>query len=311
MHVVPRLVLFILIPAMAGPVDSAEVFRDLDLSGGLKLSNVSSSMRPLEVGTVLKTSGGQGQEWRLAQWGTHFNLADAGERELPGGTRIIRNGGKKVTVLPGGLGGEGVTLEVNGGAEFNGGLRKEGDAWPHLLLEQRIPKDFRLADLKGLDFKLAFRVDHCQNASLDSLDPKLHTAQATAYWTIHNRNPESADYDEMIWFGVPLHDARYDLPMGHQAVDAGAPNASGKFICTLPGDRFYEAPTGDGQWHELSCNLLPLVKEALSSAQEKGYLKATRFEDLHASSFNIGWEVPGPYDCAITLKGLSLDEADR
>lgn len=290
---------------------AGEVFRDLALSGGVMLSNVRTDLRPLETGTVLSGGAAFSPEWRLAQWGTQFDLTGAPSRAVPGGTRIVQNSGKKVTLLPGGLGGEGVTLEVFGSAEFSAGLRKEGEAWPHLLLEQRIPKDFRLARLASLGFRLSFRLERCVPATLSGLDPSLHTAQATAYWTIHNRNRESADFDDMIWFGVPLFDVRHDIPEGHQAMDAGAPNASGKFICTLAGDRFYEGPTGDGQWHELSCDLIPLVQEALASAQEQGHLKATRFDDLDATSFNIGWEVPGPYDCAITLKGLALEAVAR
>ncbi len=286
---------------------SAEVFRDLSLSGGLNLSAVNTAAKPLETGVVLR-SGGNRAEWRLAQWGTQFDLKDGLERDLPGGTRILRNSGKRVTVLPGGLAGEGIKLQVSGGDEFNGALRKEGEVWPHLLLEQKIPRDFQIASLSSLDFKLSFKVDHCTNASVEALDPSLHTAQATAYWTIHNRNKESKDFGEMIWFGVPLFDARHEIPQGHQAVDAGSAYASGKFINTVEGSRFYDCPTGDGQWHDIACDLKPMVEEALTAAQAQGHLANTRFADLYASSFNIGWEVPGPYDCAITLKGLSLDE---
>ncbi|MEQ1841458.1 MAG: hypothetical protein ABL994_13705 [Verrucomicrobiales bacterium] len=49
------------------------------------------------------------------------------------------------------------------------------------------------------------------------------------------------------------------------------------------------------------------MKEALVATQAKGLMTKTRFEDLHATSFNLGWEVPGPYDCEISLKNLSLD----
>ena len=310
MPLVPRLIIPCLL-AVITLTASAEVFRDLPLSGGFRLSAVNTQSRPLEVGVVLQGDARARQEWRLAQWGTNFDLHDAGERSLPGGTRIRKNAGKKVAILPGGLAGEGVRLEVNGAIESSGTPRKKGQVWPHLLLEQKILKEFRIAAQQKLDFRCSFRVDHCTPATTEGLDPALHTAQVTAYWTLHNRNPESADHGEMIWFGVPLFDARHAVPQGHQAIDQGNPFSSGKFICTVEGSRFYSGPTGDGRWHDLSCDLVPLVREALAAAQTKGHLAGTRFDDLHATSFNIGWEVPGPYNCAITLKGLSLEESGQ
>jgi len=303
-----RLVALCILAVWSFHPGAEEVFRDLSLSGGLNVSAINTGVRPLELGVVLREDPGARNEWRLAQWGTQFNLRDGQERSLPNGTRIIQNSGKNVTVMPGGLAGEGIKLQVKGGEEFNGRARKEGEAWPHLLIEQQIPKDFQISSLAGLDFKLSFRVDHYSNASLEALDPALHTAQVTAYWTIHNRNRESKDFGEMIWFGVPLFDARHEMPPGHQAIDAGSPFSSGKFIWTLEGSRLYDCVTGDGQWHDIVCDLVPMVEEALGSAQAQGHLTNTRFADLYASSFNIGWEVPGPYDCAITLKGLSLDK---
>ena len=92
-------------------------------------------------------------------------------------------------------------------------------------------------------------------------------------------------------------------------MDTAKADATGKFICTLEGERFYDKPTGDGEWHTLEGDLIPLVKEALAAAQEKGFLRATAFEDLQATSFNLGWEVPGPYDCSITLKNLRLESS--
>ena len=89
-------------------------------------------------------------------------------------------------------------------------------------------------------------------------------------------------------------------------VDGGKADATGKFICTIEGKRFFDGDTGDGAWHTIDCDLLPLMREALTASQTKGFLEATAFEDLVLTSFNLGWEVPGTYDCAITLKGLSL-----
>jgi hypothetical protein len=282
-----------------------EVFRDREFAGGFNLSATNSTAKPLELGVILQNSTGVRSEWRLAQWGTQYNLKDATPKTLPDGTRVIRNAGKSVKIFAGGLTGEGIILSVNGGAEFGGGLRKDKQPWPHLLLEQQTPKDFRLSQVASLAFKLDFRVEGCKSAVEVALDPALHTAHITAYWTLHNRNAASPDNGQMIWFGVPLFDARHEIPPGHQAVDTAVEN--GKFICTIEGKRFYDRPTGDGRWQKIDCDLIPLMKEALAASQAQSFLTHTKFDDLQVTSFNLGWEVPGPYDCEITLKNLSLD----
>ncbi len=66
-----------------------------------------------------------------------------------------------------------------------------------------------------------------------------------------------------------------------------------------------------GKWHKLECDLLPLVCEALEAAQVRGFLNNTRLADLAITSFNLGWEMPGPYDCAIQLRALALEPTWR
>jgi hypothetical protein len=284
-----------------------ETFRDRALAGGFDLSATKTGETPSPIGVILQGDLGTRREWRLEQSGTRMNLAGASQRDLPGGTRIVRNGAKKVTVHPGGLVGRGVTLEVDGGVEYSGRLRRKGDAWPELAMKQRIPKNFRLDKLSSLGFKLNFRIEHCRNASEDALDPALHNAQLTAVWMLHNRSTSSADYLDTIEFGVPLFDARHDVPPGYQSANAGEYNSADTFVSTLEGSRLFDGPTGDGEWHAIDCNLIPLLEEALAAAQAEGFLTDTSLADLHVTSFNVGWEIPGPYECAATLKGLSLD----
>ena len=306
MHSLTLLLLNICLITGIASADSKEIFRDLALNQGLTLSAIKSSIRPLEIGTIMSTDPTHTPQWRLAQWGTRYSLDSAQLNMAPDGTRTLQNESKTLTILPGGLSGEGVFLAVKGGVEYNGQLRKQGQAWPHILLEQRLPKNFTVAQYSTLNFTLHFRVDQCENATDLELVRNRHSAQITAFFAVRNTNPNSIDFRDMIWFGLPMFDARVDIPQGHQAVDGGKADATGKFICTLQGGRFYDRPTGDGSWHMLKADLVPLIQEALKASQAKGFLKDTQFEDLQPSSFNLGWEVTGPYDCAISLKGLSL-----
>lgn len=298
--------LLLLVTACISATETVSLLDDLALARGFRLSAVRSSMTPVETGNVLALDTSRAPLWRLAQWGTRFSLEGAAETAPGDGVRVLSNAGKSVKVYPGGLAGEGLRLEVLGGAEYAGKLRQYGEEWPHLLIEQSWTPVV-LDSLERLEFSVTFQVEYCTPAAEQPLDPGLHTAHINAFWTIHNQNPESRDYNNMIWFGLPLFDARYPVPPGHQAVDAGQPDTTGKFIYTVDGDRFWPGPVVVGEWHTLSCDMLPLIRDALASAQSRGFLTDSRFADLRATSFNLGWEVPGPYDCAIRLRHLKWE----
>ena len=309
MRHLPLLPTLLLMSAITAHAENppSPLLRDLALEGGFHLSAVSTADPPLEIGNVLAGVPGAAPQWRLAQWGTRWNLLPAPETVSADGARTRSNEGKRVTVLPGGLAGEGVVLGVNGPAEYPDGPRKHGEPWPHLLVEQKISRDDPLTAYAALPFRVSFRVDRCDGPPPGEADPGLHTAHITAFWTAHNANRASAGQGDMLWFGVPLFDARHPLPPGHQAEDAGQPLASHKFIYTVEGSRVQEGPVKLGEWRTISCDILPLLRDALETAAARGFMKDSRFGDLRLTSFNLGWEVPGSYDCEITLKGLGLD----
>ncbi len=290
----------------AGAGRFVSLFEDLALNGGFRLSAVRSSQTPNEVGTVLAVDPAVPAQWRLAQWGTKLSLETATEKRDDFGIRVLSNAAKEIRVYPGGLSGQGVRLAVQGTVEYGDVLRKRGEAWPHFLIEQRLPA-IRLSSYKEMPFHVQFRVAFCEPATPSPMDPGLHTAHINAFWTVHNQNPKSKDFKDMIWFGLPLFDARYPVPPGHQAVDSGTADASGKFIFTVPGDRFYRKPVEIGVWNTLACDLIPLIAEALEASRTKSFLSKTVLSDLALTSFNLGWEVPGSYNCAIELRLLSFE----
>jgi hypothetical protein len=261
---------------------------------------------------VLQTSERPSTEaaaWRIGQWASR-HLLQPGVCERVG-TDMWQavTPGKRVLVERAPDGPARLLLEVNGGAEYDGRMRASGESWPHLLIEQSFQKaPIRLDSVRGLPFTIEMRIAHCRVLPWGDgkLDPGLHTAQTSAYWTLNNVTPGSADFGEMIWFGIPLFDARHENPPAHYAIDGGQKDASGKFICVLDGKRFWSGNTGDRSWRKLDVDLLPLLREALAIAQEHGHLKQTRFEDLAITTFNLGWEVPGPYDAGLEIRGLSL-----
>ena len=286
-----------------------EVFRDAQFRHGFQLTAASHPAPMVEIGVleVGESTSSAPPEWRIAQWGTRTLLEPGCCTRNANGVWIAENAAKHVEVERAVNGMTRLWLEVRGAHEYAGKFRATGESWPHLLIEQGFSKPIRPAAAQRMPFSLDMRVAFCKMTGEPAykLDPGLHTAQVSAYWTVQDM--VSSEHD-MIWFGIPLFDARYDVPPAHYAIDGGKADASGKFICVLDGKRFWSGSTGDGAWRSLDLDLIPLLREALAIAQQQGHLKLAKFEDLAITSFNLGWEVPGPYDAAIEFRRLSLKE---
>jgi hypothetical protein len=299
----------------AEPSGSRELFSDLGFERGFALSAASHPAPKEDLGILRMTDDNvlAPPVWRLAQWASRF-LLEAGMCK-PGteGAWVAETPGKRVALRRAGNDAASLLLEAKGITEYAGKLRQPGEPWPHLLIEQHFASPIKLNALAQLNFAIEMRIDRCKPdpAAEGKLDKGLHTAQASAYWTVHNITHGNHDYQEMIWFGIPLFDARYDVPPAYYAVDAGKEDASGKFICLLDGKRFWSGRTGDGQWRKLNADLLILMREALATAKTRGYLKTTEFEDLAVTSFNLGWEIEGPYDAALEFRGLSMKAQEK
>ena len=62
---------------------------------------------------------------------------------------------------------------------------------------------------------------------------------------------------------------------------------------------------------EEDTDLVPLLRESLESAWSKGFLTESRvLADYRITSINLGWEVPGCFDVAMQVRGLSLRVSD-
>jgi len=287
---------------------AGEEFEDAGFARGFNVTAARHPAPKIELG-ALRFPGGpdEAPAWRLAQWGTRHLLAPGFFQAAGEGRWVAETPGKRVVVDRAGETGPSILLGVNGGAEYGDHYREKGEFWPHLLIEQRFDPPLRPAKPGGLGLELEFRVVQCAPApGMEAgLKRGLHTAQVSAYFTVHNLTEDSPDRGDMIWFGIPLFDARHAIPPGHYALDT-APGGGGKFICNLDGKRFWEGNTGDGQWRQLEADLSELLGDALAIAREHGYLERSTLEDLALTSFNLGWEVPGPYNAAIEFRGLLL-----
>ncbi len=292
--------------ACFGAFAAAEsIFNDPQFANGFVISADSTKARPLELGLLQPATDLPAPSWRLAQWGTRAMLQPGDGAVDAAGVWRAANAAKTMERRM--EGGETLlSLRLNGDYESGGKLRAKGEAWPHLLVGQKMDVPLGHFAEESLRFRVDLRVARSKAAAWakDALKRPLHTAQVSAYWMV--RGDAAAGSAPMFWFGIPFFDVRHDVPPGHFAMDTAQSGGAAKFICNLEGSRFWDRPTGDGAWHTIDVALAPLLREGLRRAQEHGHMKAVAYDDLRFTSFNLGWEVTGPYDATLEIRNLAL-----
>lgn len=264
--------------------------------------------------------------WTLAQWAARPSLADpAATRRLQLGDQqfALSNLSKRVSVdcRAGELG-----LGLFASACYDH-PRSGGESWPHLLAEApltdvRQPARLnRLADLQRLDVSFACRLDAFADRH-PGADPALHAAQFQLFLYVQNLTRGDDGYGDMMWFGIPIFDNRRPSKEETYQRDGGKADASGKFIysmasreCLADGQGFVRGgrllANGDARWVPFRVDALPLIERAYRLARARGYLATSEWGDLYVSALNVGWEMPGSYDGAMRLRGLSLLAAPK
>jgi len=242
--------------------------------------------------------------WEMAQWSSKFRL-DPGPA-TPGTNHTVewRNPAKSVLLSPPGQSESDLTLAVNASVEYGDRARAQGEPWVHLLVEQAFTNPPALAQLTEVRLHLEARLLRSHRKSTPEQNPALHAAQFQVFFTVQNLRPNSKGRGRFLWFGVPLYDSRYRLPLEHKSRDTAG---SDMFIFTPGGETYTSQSAWDGHWITIDKDLLPLMREALDTAWQRGFLTESKDPaDYHITGLNLGWEVPGIYDVAMQVRNLSL-----
>jgi len=247
--------------------------------------------------------------WGLAQWSSRFDLSRAARQVVE--PRIIRyfDGAKSITFDSRSPQEPVVTLGLDGVVEYDRQAPQPGAAWPHLLVERELLAHPRLTELDSVHFHISYRLVRHEVYRPPGWNAQRHTAQFLLYITLGNQNRKSAGLGDYLWFGVPMYDARYRHMPGHRAPDIGTRHkgGTGKYIFNPPSKRYTSQSAQDGQWITIERDLLPLMKEALHDAWQKGFLSDSHeLGDYGLGSINCGWEVTGTWNVAMQIKGLRL-----
>jgi hypothetical protein len=280
------------------------LLRDTAFRRGFKVYDPAPG-KHVPRGTLVGFPSGDPPVWGLAQWHSRFTLAGAPPRKLASGAIRFADASKSVTLARPPAAEADVSFALSATAEYAGRLRQKGRPWPHILAEQACAKHPPLPELARLHFRIECRLLHSKAADTPGQTPNLHAAQFLAHVTVQNRNRRSLGHGDYLWFGIPIYDSRYRIPRPHAAPDTAG---TGKFIYNPGGAAYTDRSTHDGQWVRIDRDLLPLIRKGLQTAWGRGFLTRSRdLADFRIGSLNIGWEMPGPLDAAMQIRGLLLE----
>ena len=131
----------------------------------------------------------------------------------------------------------------------------------------------------------------------DDYTPGLHAAQFQIFFTLQNFHPGSPGRGRYLWFGLPIYDDRQRVPAAHKAQDTGGTKM---FIFTPGGGYFTAQSAHDRQWIAIDKDLLPLMREALETAGQCGFLTESKTPaDYRISGMNLGCGSARPLRCGI------------
>ncbi len=259
----------------------------------------------------LRPADGSGEPvWGLAQWDSRFTLAHAKPERLPSGAVRFFDGAKFVVFGTPSSDEADIILALNGQTEYRNKIPSPGDPWPHLLVERPLRHHPALVDLAAVPFQIRYRVLYSKATEATGWDERLHTAQFVFYLTVQNHNRNSPGGGDYLWVGMMLYDGRHRLPAAYGARDAGSSKkqGTGKFIYRPAFKRLSNNSPHDGDWITVDVDLLPMLREALQTAWQRGYLTdSNEATDYRLGVMNMGWEITGPIDAAVQVRGLKLE----
>lgn len=275
--------------------DARELIADVHCRNGFVLSQPTPGKHVIYG--QLKGIDEAPPSWRLLQWSSKFPLEPSWTIAGPG--LVASNAAKCIAIN-----GTNLLLAINSGVEYGARARSATAPWVHLLVEQSFERPANLAELSAARLHVEAKLLHSRNLHHGDYSPNRHAAQFQIFFTIQNRNRASKGHGDLLWFGVPIYDNRARIPAAFKAQDFGGTE---KYIFTPAGDTFTTQSAHDGEWVVIDRDLRPLMRDALAAAWARGFLKDSReISDYFISGMNMGWELPGTFDVALQVRGLSL-----
>lgn len=249
--------------------------------------------------------------WQVGQHGCYYGLADkfiTGEKEIEyvDGYYVIEDESKAIKINPekGAL-----LLELNASKEYEH-PRQNKEEWPHILFQEAFTKQPQIKNLNSLTLKMNILMHKAEIYMTENeYNPSLHTIQYIMY--IYVYSSATLDSGQYMFFGIPIYDYRYKVMNENGLLDGGTAGNTGNFIYQM--STFDYLPNGleVGKEEQIEIDLLSSISNALILAQRFGKLTNSTIDDLFITSMNIGFEIPGTFDCSIELSNFSLIAVEK
>ncbi len=303
---------FIFICLFASNSIAQELIYDSHFQDGLKVySPQYPPENPVKVDGTIGFDSTKTPVWTCAQWSSKSSLVDIVPTILQNGWYHWENPEKKIYL---GLNNDeeyDILFGVNSYNEYGGVYRKNGENWPHLLVEQRLsppgnagPGSPSLEKHVKLNFHVEAKLENDSTIIREGYDPNIHAAQFLIYFTVQNLNPTSPGYGkDYIWLGVQVYDDRNETPAEYINHDDGTQT----LIYSIAYDSVTSKSTHTNEWVKIDVDLYPYALKALNEAWQRGYLSASQdLSDYKLGGMNMGWELPGMNIADMKIRNLSL-----
>ena len=255
--------------------------------------------------------------WRLCQWDSGPDLstmlAESAPEEITDGAYRSFRYDPETDVM---------TFRLDTSLYYGGRPAREGDFWPHLLIEC---PDFGLDSLPG-DRADMYRCDaDSLTVSFDIRLTEFEASPTEGDWVdaaqflmyFYVKGTETEDF---CWFGLQLFDSRWPRNDHYVGYDGGKADASGAMIYSVGSKYVYaeaggtalwkgNAPSPDGVWRHVEIDLVPYLKNMLKRGKADDYFKARDLSALCVNGMNAGWETIGTFRHTMELRHLRLTAA--
>jgi hypothetical protein len=282
-----------------------ELLRDPQFSLGFKLIDPAPGKKNV-IKNLQAPSVTSEPQWFLCQWSSRHCLSDAPRVVLPSDAVNYTNNAKMITFGQESDEVADLVLGVDSRPEYRDVVRKKGQPWPHLLIEQDDVPIHPFCNVTQIQMHIEARLLKSKRFELAGYAPNLHTAQFQLTLIIQNRNRASSGFGDFIWFNVQIYDERHRSSPLYAAQDTADPSA--KMIYAPPTTLFTDKSVHDGQWVTFSKDIHPVIQAALKEARVRGYLSTSPDNaDFAISSVILGWEVPGINWVEMQVRKLQLN----
>jgi hypothetical protein len=278
-----------------------EIINDLKFNDGFELHHVDKLItdRPIAIFNLKNTTKNY-PSWQLAQWCSKYNLANGTEKIKQNSTYEIADESKKVTVnVETGQ----ISLELNASNEYTT-PRREGENWPHILIEQDFKYKPKIFNCKKIFIELDISLDKVKNCQPETITD-IHTAQLSWYFALSDKS-ETKGKNDFIWFGIPIYDFRYSEIQPYLMQDGGKQENTGKFIYGLGTKNYMDKPFKVNDRIKIKLDVSSYMKEALKIAKQRNYLLNSELKDIVINNTNLGWEITGTFDAELTIYNISV-----